>query len=115
MKHQLIRFEGPCAYGCCHCEATFFGTWDNFSGDPDATPLKGDCPGAPPSFTPAEARAILAYIESLEKPWGLDMWRRYGLGADQASLNQAALFTQQHPAVGAALKKLQDVGGKGEA
>jgi hypothetical protein len=57
-----------------------------------------------------EARAIMAYIESLEKPWGLDMWRKYGLGADHASANQAALFTQQHPSVGSALKKLKEVG-----
>ena len=62
------------------------------------------------NFTPEEARAILAYIESLEAPWGLDIWRKYGLGADTASLNQAAVFTQRHPAVVEALKKLKEVG-----
>lgn len=76
--------------------------------DKDLDTLYRPSEGLSVELTVAEARALMAYITSLEKPYGLDMWRRYGLGADHASANQAALFTQQHPAVGAALKKLEE-------
>ena len=59
---------------------------------------------------PEEARALLAYIETLERPFGLDMFRKYGLGLAQASETVTASLVLKHPSVGAALQKLKDLG-----